>query len=204
MKSILFLVLCLGLRNISGQPTKAKAGIPNYAALNYMTGLFKMPYAVFAQNSLTSALMSGSAFDVHTECLKYYGKQDGDGDGIITRQEFQEYAQSPEISSQVDKVKVKTIYFELFATLSADKNMYPIEKACKVTKMIANIPLAQSSEDAIKSFGDFYRYFDENKDGQLSDAEVFFPMDLMESVGLPIEDLFGKHEESISVSIEGN
>ena len=96
------------------------------------------------------------------------------------------------------------LIFEMFAHLSANKDMIPIEKACKVMEMMANIPWAQSIEDAIKGFRRFYRYFDENKDGQLSGAEVFFPMNLMNTVGFPIEDLFGKHEESVSVSIEGN
>ena len=211
MKSILFLVLCLGLRNISGQPTKASREEPKYSALNRMTILMKVPYnSIFERNAFMSAMMFGSAYvDVHAICVKWFGQSDGDGDGIITHQE---YAQSR--AKRYDMIQkggngeiTDALIFEMFASLSANKglkDMIPIEKACKVMEMMANIPWAQSIEDAIKGFRRFYRYFDENKDGQLSGAEVFFPMNLMNRVGLPIEDLFGKHEESVSVSIEGN
>ena len=46
--------------------------------------------------------------------------------------------------------------------------------------------------------------FDENKDGELSVTEVHYPMGLMKAMGLPYEDLFAKHMESVSISIEGN
>ena len=96
-----------------------------------------------------------------------------------------------------------------------DKDVIPIEQACKVMALITEIlmaapaQLSQSTEGTIKAFGNFYGYFDENKDGELSSAEALVPMGLIKALGFPIEDIFGISKlESMrieeSVSIEGN
>ena len=208
MKSILFLALCLGLRNISGQPTKASREEPKYSALNRMTILMKVPYnSIFERNAFMSAMMFGSAYvDVHAICVKWFGQSDGDGDGIITHQEYaQSVAQKGERSRLAETWN--TFLFNMFASLSTGKfDMIPIRKSCNIPAiaMITDIPLAQNTEDAIKAFRIFYGYFDENKDGELSVTEVHYPMGLMKAMGLPYEDLFAKHMESVSISIEGN
>ena len=164
MKSILFLFLCLGFRNIIGQLTKATAEKPTDTLLNQMADGSKVLYMMFVWKG---AYNSGYAYDAYAECLYMY---------------------------------------EMF-----DKDVIPIEQACKVMALITEIlmaapaQLSQSTEGTIKAFGNFYGYFDENKDGELSSAEALVPMGLMKALfygRFPVEDIFGKHEES--VSIEGN
>ena len=163
MKSILFLFLCIGLRIISCQPTKARTSVeePMDTLLNQMAEGSRALFAKSVWNAMMSD--SGNTFDMHAECLKLFGQKDG--------------------------------LHEVF-----DRDMIPIEQACKVMVLMTEIPMAQGN--GIKAFGNFYRYFDENKDGELSSAEAFVPMGLLKALGYPMEDIFGKHEES--GSIEGN
>ena len=206
MKSILFFVLCLGLRNITGQPTKATAEEPKNAIIIPATVF----YSRFAWKAMVSRGVLESGYQnidhVRAECLKQFEPKDGDGDGIITHQEYaQSVAQKGEISRLAETWN--TFLFNMFAILSTGKfDMIPIRKACNIPAiaMITDIPLAQNTEDAIKAFRIFYGYFDENKDGELSVTEVHYPMGLMKAMGLPYEDLFAKHMESVSISIEGN
>ena len=172
MKSILFLFLCLGLRNINGQPTKATEEKPTDTQLSQMADGSRVLYMSYVFKGVYN---SGYAYDAYADCLTLFGQ--------------------------------KGLLHKMF-----DKDVIPMEQACKVIALMTEIVMAapaqqtQSTEGMIKALGNFYRYFDENKDGELSSAEASVPMGLIKALfrygEFPMEDIFGNHEES--VSIEGN
>ena len=177
MKSILFLFLCLGLRNTTGQPTKATEEKPTDTQLSQMADGARVLYMSYVFKGVYN---SGHAYDAYADCLTLFGQK-----GLLYK-------------------------MKMF-----DKDVIPMEQACKVIALMTEIVMAapaqqtQSTEGMIKALGNFYRYFDENKDGELSSAEALVPMGLIKALGFPMEDIFGISKlESMrigeSVSIEGN